>query len=278
MTNAQRPERFICVGCGTQHDESDRAPERCRICTDDRQYVADGGQRWTTHEVLAATCSNRIELDGDLLGVGITPRFAIPQRALLVTGDVNVLWDCVSLVTEAAVEELEARGGVDAIAISHPHFYASMVEWSDALGGVPIYLHEADRQWVERRSPNIVWWGGDDHQLSRTVRLLHLPGHFPGSAALHWHTGPGGTAILLAGDSLHVADDRAHVTVMHSVPNFIPVGPQVITDLQARLRGVEFDDLYGFTWGRNIIGHAREAVDRSLSRYLDRVAGVVLAG
>jgi hypothetical protein len=26
--------------------------------------------------------------------------------------------------------------------LSHPHYYTSMVDWSRAFGGVPLYLHE----------------------------------------------------------------------------------------------------------------------------------------
>lgn len=241
----------------------------CPICVDDRQHVGWAGQEWTTHGELAATLHNRIEPDADLLGVGLVERFAIPQRALLVPTDIgNVLWDCVSVVTEAAVERLGAEGGVDAIAISHPHFYSAMIEWSNAFGGVPIHLHAADREWVTRPAPQIRWWDGDELTLSATARLLHLPGHFPGSAALHWTAAPGAHSVLLAGDSLHVAGDRRHVTVMHSVPNFVPVGPGVIHDLRARLVGVDVDDVYGFTWGLNIIGDARSALDESFDRYL----------
>ena len=265
-------EHLICVGCGVQHEASATPPVTCMVCSDDRQYVAEGGQRWTTHAALAASSRNRIERDVDLLGIGFEERFAIPQRALLATSDVNVLWDCVSLVSPAAVDAVNELGGLDAIAISHPHFYASMVEWSDAFGGVPIFLHEADEPWVQRRSPNIQWWSGDDLELSPSLRLLHLPGHFPGSTGLHWSDGPNGDPVLLAGDSLHVADDRRHVTVMHSVPNFVPVSSHVIRDLRARLAGVTFGDLYGFTWGRNVIGDARAAVDRSFDRYLDHLS------
>ena len=79
------------------------------------------------------------------LGIGIAGDFAIPQRALLLpTGAGHLMWECVSLVTDEAVAALNARGGVDRIVISHPHFYSAMVEWSEALGGVPILLHEAD--------------------------------------------------------------------------------------------------------------------------------------
>ena len=31
--------RFVCHFCGTQHADVDTPPERCVICTDDRQHV-----------------------------------------------------------------------------------------------------------------------------------------------------------------------------------------------------------------------------------------------
>ncbi len=266
---------FMCNACGTQHDETtdpQLPPERCLICSDDRQHVAWEGQAWTTHEELLSRFDARVERDGDLLGVGIAGSFAIPQRALLVpTGAGSVLWDCTSLVTEQAVERLMSEGGVDAIAISHPHFYSSMVEWSDALGGVPILLHEADRQWVQRHSPNVEFWSGAERVLSSTVRLIHTPGHFPGSTVLHWTAAPNGRTALLAGDSLHVAGDRRHVAFVHSVPNHVPMHPDLVRGIRTRLDGVGFDDLYGFTWGLNIIGDARAAVDDSFDRFLHAV-------
>ncbi len=260
---------FVCATCGTQYAETDGPPAACVICSDDRQHVGWAGQEWTTHAQLVETHHNRIEVDGDLLGIGIAERFGIPQRALLLTTDIgNVLWDCISIVTPEAVAAITRRGGIDRIAISHPHFYASMIEWSDAFGGVPIHLHEADAGWIQRTSPHVSTWSGDRLDLSPTVRLVHLPGHFPGSSALHWTAGPRGRRMLLSGDSLHVAGDRRRVTVMHSVPNFIPVDADVIRDLRARLGDLDFDDVYGFTWGLNIIGGGRAAVDESLERYL----------
>ena len=73
----------------------------------------------------------------------------------------NVLWDCISLIDGRRCEVVKALGGISAIAISHPHYYSSMVEWSRAFGGVPIYLHAADRQWVMRPDPAIVFWEGE---------------------------------------------------------------------------------------------------------------------
>ena len=74
------------------------------------------------------------------------PPFAINQRPLLLQSKAgNVLWDCHTVLTDATVAEIKRRGGLTAIAISHPHYYSTMLEWSAAFGGVPVYLHADDR-------------------------------------------------------------------------------------------------------------------------------------
>ena len=263
---------YICETCGTQYAESATPPPHCPVCEDERQYVGWNGQAWTTHDALVAKYRLRVEEDDGLLGIGLPADFAIPQRALLLpTSDGNILWECVSLVTDEAVAALRARGGVDLIAISHPHFYASMVEWSEALGGVPILLHAADREWVRRPSQRIEFWDGDTHRLSGDVTLLRCGGHFPGSTALHWRKGPRGPA-LLPGDALQVVLDRRHVTFMYSYPNYIPMKPNDVRAMRTLLAGHDFDDVFGYTWGRNIIGGAKAAVGASFDRYLAAVA------
>ena len=147
----------------------------------------------------------------------------------------------------------------------------SATQTDHAFGGAPILTHAADAEWISRPGKQITTWTGDEHRLSPTVRLIHCPGHFPGSAVLHWTAAPNGKRVLLAGDSIHVAADRRHVTVMYSVPNYIPVDASTINDIKRRLAELEFDDVYGFTWGLNIIGNARHAVDQSLDRYLTAI-------
>lgn len=262
---------FMCRTCGTEHDDTPQPPARCRICSDDRQYVGWQGQAWTTHDELAATHRNRLEVDHALFGVGVTPGFGIPQRALHLP-EAGLLWETTALVTPEAVAELQRRGGVERIAISHPHFYAAMVRWSEALGGVPIHLHENDREWVSRHGPQLSFWRGDTLDLGRGVTLLRCPGHFPGSTVLHWAGGAAGQPLLLAGDALHVAQDRRHVSFMYSVPNHVPARPALVRETQARLAGLAFEDVYGFTWGLNIIGGGRAAVDASFERFFDQVA------
>ncbi|MFO7169792.1 MAG: MBL fold metallo-hydrolase, partial [Chloroflexota bacterium] len=145
---------FICRTCGTQFAESDAPPAACPICSDERQYIGYDGQRWTTLEELQRDYHNVIKpVEPGLTGIGTHPTFAIGQRALLVqTPHGNLLWDCVSLIDEPTVAAVRALGGVRAIAISHPHYYSSMVEWSRAFDA-PIYLHADDQQNIMRPDP-----------------------------------------------------------------------------------------------------------------------------
>lgn len=47
-----------------------------------------------------------------------------------------MLWDCISLLDAATIEIVKAPGGLRASAISHPHSYTTMVDWSRAFGEV----------------------------------------------------------------------------------------------------------------------------------------------
>jgi glyoxylase-like metal-dependent hydrolase (beta-lactamase superfamily II) len=183
---------FICTTCGTQYAESDQPPAACAICQDERQYVKATGQQWTTLDTLRLTHRTSIKFkEVGLIGIGIDPHFAIGQRALFVrTPKANLLWDCLSLLDGAVVEAITALGGVSAIAISHPHYYSSMVEWSRAFGGVPIFLHAADRRWVMRPDEAIAFWEGETRKLAEGLTVVRCGGHFEGGTVLHWAGGP----------------------------------------------------------------------------------------
>lgn len=261
---------YFCVTCGAQFAETPAPPDRCPICDDERQYVGSKGQQWITPEALKAAHHNIVrEEESGLTGIGTEPDFAISQRALLVQAPTgNVLWDCTSLIDEAAVQAVRERGGLSAIAISHPHFYTGMVEWSRAFGGVPIYLHADNREWVMRPDPAIVFWEGETHALADGLTLIHCGGHFPGSTVLHWAAGSNGKGALLTGDTLMVVPDRSYVSFMYSYPNLIPLGATAIRRILKAIEPYPYDRIYSAWFGRVLAADARAAVARSAERYL----------
>jgi len=261
---------FICLTCGVQYAESAHPPERCLVCEDDRQYVGWEGQKWTTLAELRSTHTNRLDVEGpELISLVTEPKFAIGQRALHVrTPDGNVLWDCITLIDDRSVAAIQALGGVASIAISHPHYYASVVEWSRALGDVPIYLHAADGEWVMRPHPAIVFWHGETHALAPGLTLIRLGGHFPGATVLHWAGGAGGGGALLSGDVLQVGQDRRSVSFMYSYPNYIPVNAATVRGIVNALDPFPFDRIYGAWFAQNIQRDAKQVLRRSADRYL----------
>ena len=260
---------FVCTACGTQYAPTESAPERCAICDDERQFVPETGQSWITLKRLRQGYRNAFQqLEPSLLGIGTAPSFAIGQRALLVrTPGGNVLWDCISLIDDGTVEIVRALGGLTAIAISHPHFYASMVEWSRAFGDVPVHLHAADREWVMRPDPCVRFWEGRSHTLAGGLTLMHVGGHFAGGTVLHWAAGAEGKGALLAGDILHVVPDARRVSFMRSYPNLIPLPPVEVERIAHVVKPLAFDRLYGAFWDRRVTKHAHEAVQESARRY-----------
>ncbi|WP_417307397.1 MBL fold metallo-hydrolase [Devosia sp.] len=265
---------FICTTCGVGYAPSDTPPQSCRICSDERQYVNAGGQDWTTLAALQATHENDIrELEPGLFGIGASPQIAIGQRALFIAQPGGgVLWDCTPLVTPEAVAHIEAHGGLRAIAISHPHFYASMVDWSEAFGGIPIHLHADDRAHVMRPSERVTHWTGETLDLGQGITLIRCGGHFAGSSALHWAGGAGGEGVLTTGDTIMVVPDSRWVSFMYSYPNLIPLPARAVARIAGAVAPFASDTIYAGWWDRVLRGDASARVRASADRYIAAIA------
>ena len=264
-----RMVHYICQACGTQFAKSENPPEQCPICQDERQYIGWNGQQWTTLDDLRTNHNIAVkEEEPGLIGIGAEPSFAIGQRALLVQTEAgNLLWDCISGLDETVVTAVTALGGIKAIAISHPHFYSSMIEWSHAFDA-PIYLHAADKQWVMRPDPAIQFWQGESKTLGAGLTLIRGGGHFTGSTMLHWPAGAENRGVLLTGDTIQVVSDRRFVSFMYSYPNCIPLSARKVAQIVAAVEPYAFDRIYGAWWGLVVKEDGKTAVSRSAARYL----------
>jgi hypothetical protein len=262
-------ENFICVQCGTQFTETAEPPSRCPICEDERQYVRHTGQEWTTLEQLRRDHHNRMEDEAPrLLGIGTEPEFAIGQRSLLLQSPGgNLLWDCITLLDDQTAGKIDARGGIRAIAISHPHYYSGMVEWAERFD-TKILLHAADSEWVMRKSGRIEFWEGKTLSLWDDLTLINCGGHFEGGTVLHWPAGANGRGALQTGDIIQVVQDRRYVSFMRSYPNVIPLGHAAIQQILDRVEPFAFEHIYGAWWSANVLSDAKAAVKRSAERYL----------
>jgi hypothetical protein len=272
---------FICETCGVQFapraDRPDLPPERCPICDDERQYVGRNGQRWTTMDGLRDGGRNSViaEVEAGLTTVNTSPSFAIGQQAQLIQTPVgNLLWDSLSLWDDVAIDALKLRGGVSAIAISHPHFYSSVVEVSRAFGETPIWLCDADRHWVMRPDPAIRFWDGDSAEPlpGSGLTLIRVGAHFPGATALLWPAGAEGRGVLFSGDMPQVAMDTRWVSFLYSYPNMVPLSASAVRRVASTLAPYRFDRIYGSWVGKVVSSDGNAVVARSAERYVRMLA------
>ncbi|MFH8251910.1 hydrolase [Microbacterium sp. B2969] len=262
---------WICATCAVEHAER---VDVCAICADDRQWVPAEGQRWTTLAELrdAGTRIELVEAEPDLWLVGSTPGVGIGQKSKLLRTDAgSLLFDPIGFLDDAGVEALQKTGPVVAIVASHPHMYGVQVEWSRALGGVPLLVAEKDREWVARPDPVIQLWS-EEIEILPGVTLTQPGGHFPGSAVVHWAAGAEGKGVLLSSDTIFANPDRTSVSFMRSYPNRLPLSGAVVDRIATQVGRFAFDRLYG-NFDNVIPTDAQDIVRRSADRHIAWVRG-----
>jgi glyoxylase-like metal-dependent hydrolase (beta-lactamase superfamily II) len=176
------------------------------------------------------------------------------------------------LLSNDVVEHIGSLGGLKAIAVSHPHYYGAVADWSEAFGKVPIYLHRDDRGWITRPHSAIELWSGESRRLSDDIVLVRTGGHFAGGTIMHWRAGADSRGALLTGDIAMVAMDRRSVSFMYSYPNYIPLNAASIRRLASAVEPLAFDRIYGAWWDRNISTNAKPAFTASVRRYLAAIS------
>ena len=248
----------ICVTCGVQYGA---AVASCPVCEDPRQYVPVSGQAWTSMEALRADHHNRFADEGAFLGHRHGAQ--VRHRPAGARGRGRPLG-----LHHAARrrDDRRASGSLRAIAISHPHYYSSMVEWGRAFD-CPVLLHEDDREWVMRPDACIEYWSGETYDLGGGMTLIRAGGHFAGGTVLHRGDD------LFAGDIVQVIPDRAWVAFMYSFPNYIPLPAASVQAVGAALAPFTFERIYGAWWGAVIEADGSGIVRRSVERYVAALDG-----
>ncbi len=264
---------WICETCAVETADLDEPPARCEICEDERQWVPEAGQSWTSVETLR-TKGTRIvvsEVEPGLWGLRTEPGVGIGQQMMAVRTQQGVLlFDCVGYLDDAAVDVVRGLGPILGVAASHPHMYGAQTQWAQALGGVPVHIARRDRQWV-RRDDHVEYF--DEHrEIASGLTVHRVGGHFAGQAVLEWATGNSGRGVLLAGDAIFPNPDRRTVSFLRSYPNRIPLSGTVVQRIAGQVEGLHFDRLYN-NFGAVVPADAKAVIRYSADRHAAWVRG-----
>ncbi|MGO4359906.1 hydrolase [Terrabacter sp. 2TAF16] len=259
---------WICATCAVETDDLPEPPDACAVCEDERQWVPEQGQRWTTVDRLRESGTRiRVEaVEDDLWGLRAEPEVGIGQQTMVVRVPEGVLlFDCVGYIDDAAVELVRSLGPTLAVASSHPHMYGVQTEWARALGDVPVLVAAPDAEWVRRRDPLVELYD-EQRQVAPGLTLHRVGGHFRGQAVVEWTAGAEGRGVLLAGDAVFPNPDRRSMSFMRSYPNRIPLSGNVVQRVAGQLEALHFDRLYN-NFGTAVPSGAKAMLRRSADRH-----------
>lgn len=256
----------ICATCGTKYPV-DYTNDQCLICTDDRQYVPLNGQQWTNSFELKTKHSVKIkQIKTNFYELIMEPAFGIGQRALfVVSASGNILWDCISMFDDNVIQFINEKGGLKAIAISHPHYYSNMGEWAERFE-CPVYLPESEKGFIVNPSERIKFWDKNRVDFWDGIQLIKIGGHFPGSSILYILE-MSAKGIILCGDTFYLSLSLKHFSVMYSYPNKIPLPVSEVMEIKKKMEVIDFDEIYGFWPYQNVTKNAKEILMESLERY-----------
>lgn len=285
---------LICTACGTQFPTADKeALTTCFICDDPRQFTPPSGQSFTTLGSLQQQQSGGYqnnfvpyEKDPRITFIYTTPKVGIGQRCALIktpTGG-NILWDCITFLDDDTVRRINDLGGIQAIIISHPHYYSTHLLWARTFD-CPVYLAAEDQQWLAQRDPSRQVFlaegekekeivvpnptAGPGQTIPTGAVALKLGGHFPGSMVLlfdghllvadtlvttpsglgSWETDAVGTRRQ---GHLGRPEGMNTFVFMWSIPNMIPLPPDEIASMWKILERHEFKSSHGAFIGQDI--------------------------
>lgn len=184
-----------------------------------------------------------------IVSIVTEPKVGLGQRAVLCcTPYGNVLWDCITYIDNATVQHINKLGGIAAIAISHPHYYSTAVEWARRFN-CPVYYSAEDEEWIMRfdarvqtlcaekhevnysGAQQILWKGRELNLLEGQLKVVKTGGHFPGSSVLYWKEA---RKLMIADSVLVVPSGKYNVdrlpgtasfTFMWSYPNMVSCTP-----------------------------------------------------
>lgn len=275
---------LICFTCGTQFPTADRSARKtCHICDDPRQYVPAAGQSFTTLASLRSLGYRNeftpYEHDPRVVFVTTTPKLGIGQRAaILRTASGNVMWDCVALLDDETEETVRAMGGLEAIVISHPHYYTTHVQWARRFR-CPVYVAAEDRSWTTLSSSHQVSLTETETDITGDVKAIKLGGHFPGSLVLLFEgkrlfvadtlvTTPAGLGkwrVDALGETREKPPGLNSFAFMWSIPNYIPLDSKEMARMWAVLKNYDFQATHGAFAGldiedKDVKGRVRESM------------------
>ncbi|KAJ5737812.1 uncharacterized protein N7483_002937 [Penicillium malachiteum] len=217
----------------------------------------------------------------NLIAIHTAPKLGIGQRAFLCLGGAatgNILWDCITYLDEETIQRVNSLGGIDAIVISHPHYFSTSIQWAETFN-CDLYISAEDEEWLGNcgDGQRLKLWNGqrlsfpssgksDGNQDASDIIAVKTGGHFPGSSVLWWKSAKKlfiADTIMIVPSGLYTVNrppGTASFAFMWSYPNYIPLPPDAIYDIWKAIKDLDFNDAHGAFLAQDTRGKSKERI------------------
>ena len=234
-------KHHLCTNCGFWQSHFER-PLSCPVCTDFRHTPPDDG--WEFLQIDQAARRFETRWHEDELGVLTftnAPKLGIgPSGYLIPRASGNIFFESCGFYDDAALSEIEARGGIAWLGFSHPHAYGGAWQLQERFHP-KVAVQVADLSWTGTLGVSHPY--DEALQLDAGARLIHTAGHFDGHSVLWLED----RQTLFAGDMLkfHFEDAKCVGISTHKAFNRrVPMSHGEIRRYQSVVASLEFEQLY----------------------------------
>ncbi|MDT0631507.1 MBL fold metallo-hydrolase [Rubrivirga litoralis] len=231
--------RWACTNCGFWQPYFATPPD-CPVCTDYRHPLPRAGWDFVSEGEAAGRFETTWrEVLPDVWTFETAPALGIgPLGWILRTEHGNVSWEGAGWTSDAALDQVEALGGVRFLSGSHAHVFGSW--WRVAERFEPeVVVQSAALPFAQALA--VSWPFGAEAELAPGLRLLWTGGHTAGHSVLHWEA----RRLVFCGDAFKFrldADGRAtHVSTHKAYDAHIPLSHDDARAYRALFAGLDFD-------------------------------------
>ena len=260
---------FACANCGFWQLHFD--PPDCPVCTDVRNDLpADGWTFLPESEVSRSHDGTFKEVTGGLWAFTTTPALGLGGTGWLLVRPKeeggNIAFEAAPYYSKAMLAQIDALGGIDILAASHPHGYGALFQLQRRFEPNVLAIHKDDLNYTKAFRVTAPF--DDRLELAPGYTLHHVGGHYAGQAALH--DAPG--KRLFCGDMFKIDQDEegrsTHVSSHKAFHKDIPLTHDELTRYREVVASLDFEAVLTPFEHAPEIGTAKavEILDEALSR------------